>query len=111
MLSQRLSKCLKTNVYYKSLLVINFVHTCSLLLINNGMYTIFSYDTPQRTGQTDSAINRTDKIILVLQVLVKSYGQQTYIYQKQSNTLDPTSMQKQHFPLKFYAENIIFPCI
>ena len=32
------------------------------------------------------------------------------IYQKHPNILDPNCMQK-HFHMKFYAANIIFPCI
>ena len=48
----KMSKCSKTN-YYKSTLVIFFVHTCSLISIYNGMYSVFCYDTPQLTGKTD----------------------------------------------------------
>ena len=41
---------LKTS-YYKSSLVANVVQTCSHISIDNGMYTICSYDSPQRTGR------------------------------------------------------------
>ena len=41
----RLSKFSKS--FYKSPLVANFVQTYSLISIHNGMYTVFSYDTPQ----------------------------------------------------------------
>ena len=39
-------KCPKTN-YYKSSLVIDFAQTCRVASIDNGMYTVCSYDTPQ----------------------------------------------------------------
>ena len=39
-------KMLKT-IYNKSLLGVIFVQTCSLTSIYNGMYKVFSYDTPQ----------------------------------------------------------------
>ena len=47
-----LSKCSRT-IYYKTLAVANFVKTCCLISIYNDMLTVYSYDTPQRTGQTD----------------------------------------------------------
>ena len=40
------AKMLKTN-YFISTLVPNFVQTCILISIFNGMYTVCSYDTPQ----------------------------------------------------------------
>ena len=48
-------KMLKTN-YYESLLVTNFVQTCILIEIYNGMYTVCSYAIPQWTGQTGLTI-------------------------------------------------------
>ena len=42
------------------------------------MYTVCSYDTPERTGQTGRAIYRMG-IICVLQVIDKRYGQHTYL--------------------------------
>ena len=42
--------------------------------------------------------------------VVKSHRQHAYL-QKQLNLLETNSMQTLHFRLKFYAANIIFPCI
>ena len=47
MLGQRGECCQNAlKLYYKSLLVANFVQTCSLISIYN-MYTVCSYDTPR----------------------------------------------------------------
>ena len=42
-----------------------------------------------------------------IQVVVKSYGQHTYL----EEAMNFNFMQTHHFCLKFYAANIIFPCI
>ena len=47
-----------------------------LICIYNDMYTVCSYDIPQRTGWTDKTINRT---VSYLQATDKSYGQHTYL--------------------------------
>ena len=44
------------------------------------------------------------------QVIVKSYGQHTYL-EEQWNLLNLSFMQTHHFRLKFYSPNIIFSCI
>ena len=89
-------KMLKTN-YYKSLLASIFVQTRSVISINNGMYIACSYDTYQWTGHTYWTKCRIGIILP--------------IYQKQWHIVDPFSMHKEHWRLKFYAAHIIFPCI
>ena len=37
----------KKTIYYTSTFVANFAQTCSLISIYNGMYTLYSYYTPQ----------------------------------------------------------------
>ena len=75
-------KMLKKNyIYYKSALVTNFVQTCSLISIYKGMYTVCSYYIIHHSEQVrlNYKSNRYNLCARHLQVIVKTYGQHTYL--------------------------------